>query len=84
MSRIELGDLVKDTVTGFQGVAIGRTEWLHGCERIIVQPKVGKDGKLGENGQFDEPQLDVVKAKVSAKGNPKKGGFSMMATQRTV
>ncbi len=33
---IELGDKVRDTVTGFTGIAIGRAKWLYGCDRIVV------------------------------------------------
>jgi len=81
---VELGDKVKDSVTGFTGVAIGRTQWLYGCDRIIVQPPVGKDGKLGETGQFDEPSLVVIaKKKVTVKKVPgaKTGGFNITPMQ---
>ena len=76
-NKIELGDEVIDTITGFKGVAVGKTTWLYGCNRIAVQPKVGKDGKLGETASFDEPQLKVTKKKVSkekidrVKGGPR-------------
>ena len=44
----QLGDLVKDKVTGFTGIVICRAVWLNGCARLTVQPqKVGKDGKKG-------------------------------------
>ena len=59
---VELGDKVKDTVTGYQGIAIGATTWLHGCRRITVQSQELKDGKPVEAVTFDEPQLTVVKA----------------------
>lgn len=70
MTKIELGDLVKDRVTGFKGVAIGVTTWLYGCARIVVQP-VGltKEGRTYETQSFDEPQLEVVK-KAKAKDTP--------------
>jgi len=58
---VYLGDEVRDEVTGFHGVAIARTEWLHGCVRITVQPKVDKNGKFIEPVTFDEPQLIVLK-----------------------
>jgi len=62
--KINLGDKVKDTVTGFKGIAIARTIWLHGCARITVQPEgVQKDGKLYETQVFDEPQLIVLTVK---------------------
>lgn len=31
--QVNLGDRVKDQVTGFEGIAIARTEWLFGCPR---------------------------------------------------
>ena len=59
---IELGSEVRDRVTGFTGVAIGRTLWLTGCATITVQPKVGADGKLPDSHSLDEPNLDIVKS----------------------
>ena len=34
-----LGDEVKDTITGFKGIVVARTEWLNGCARVTVQPQ---------------------------------------------
>lgn len=60
---VQLGDRVKDRITGFVGIAECRAEWLYGCVRISVRPeKFGKDGKQPDLVTFDEPQLDVVKA----------------------
>ena len=72
---ITLGDKVKDSVTGFVGIAVGRTTWLHGCDRIIVQPEgLTKDGKTFENCSFDEPQLEVIRPKKVKEGNHRTGG----------
>ena len=71
---INLGDEVKDTVTGFKGIATGVSEFLHGCRRICVTPKMNKDGTLGEAQWFDEPQIAVVKAKVILAGSRTTGG----------
>ena len=57
---IQLGDKVKDTVSGATGIAIARTEWMHGCVRIFVQAQETKDGKPAETFSVDEPQLVVV------------------------
>ena len=57
---IQLGSEVRDRVSGFAGVAIGRTEWLTGCTTIVVQPKVGEDGKLPDTHAIDEPNLDII------------------------
>lgn len=59
---VNLGDLVKDTITGFEGVVIGETRWLYGCRRFTVQPRDLKDGKPIEPVSFDEPQLLVLEA----------------------
>lgn len=79
---IELGDKVKDKVSGFTGIVIGMTKWLHGCNRMIVQPVVGKDGKLPDSAQFDEPQLEIVSKKKVPKGNGKTGGYDINIKQK--
>lgn len=68
---IELGSKVRDKVTGFEGIAIGETRWLHGCLRYTVQPQErDKEGKMKDTAAFDEPQLVVLagpeKTKVQA------------------
>lgn len=87
---IELGDLVKDVITGFEGVAVSKHIFMTGCNRWGVQPlpeppkKGGKVTYKSETTAFDEPQLMVLeKSKVKlpeaevAEGAPahrKKGG----------
>jgi hypothetical protein len=57
---ITLGDKVRDTITGFEGIAVCRLIYLQGCDRIAVQPPVDKEGRCPEAGHFDEPQLEIV------------------------
>lgn len=57
---IQLGDKVRDRLTGFEGVATGRHEYLYGCTRFTVSPVVLKDGHIAGNESFDEPQLEVL------------------------
>jgi hypothetical protein len=61
MDRIELGDRVKDKISGLKGIAVAITQWLYGCRRVTIQPEELKDGKPVDNFTADEPQLDVVK-----------------------
>lgn len=64
MTKIQLGDEVQCTITGFKGIAVGRTEWIEGCNRITVQPKCVKGkSELVESQNFDEPTLKIIKAK---------------------
>lgn len=59
---INLGDKVKDNVSGFQGIAVAKHSYLEGCDRFSIQPPIDKDGKLPSCEAFDEPQLKVIKA----------------------
>ena len=83
MAKRDLGDEVKDPITGFKGVAIGRTSWLHGCDRIVVQPRgVDKDGKIFESQSFDEPQLKIIKKGSVKEGTHATGGFDIKIKQK--
>lgn len=57
---MELGDRVKDRITGFMGIVVARTKWLNGCTRITIQPETLKDGNPIETQCFDEPQLELI------------------------
>ena len=58
--QILIGDTVEDTITGLKGVVIARTEWLHGCVRMVIQPRELKDGKPVDTACVDEPQLKII------------------------
>jgi hypothetical protein len=57
---IELGVQVEDKVTGFSGIIIGRCEYLFGCTQYGICPRVGADGKRGDNEWIDEGRIKVV------------------------
>lgn len=60
---VQLGDKVRDLVTGFEGVAVAKTTWLSGCDRFTVQPQgVTAEWKTLETETFDVTQLEVVEA----------------------
>jgi len=75
---ISLGSKVKDSMTGFSGIATGRTDWMYGCSRILIQPiKLSKDGKTIESEWFDEQRVELIaerKPKVSAQSKARTGG----------
>jgi hypothetical protein len=64
---IKLGDTARDTITGFEGVVVAETQWLHGCRRLTLQPKGLHEGKPIETSTFDEPQCVLVET-----DNPKR------------
>ena len=68
-----LGFKVKDSVSGFVGIAVAEYRYINGCTRVTVQPKVDKEGKLPESQTFDEPQL-IVLSKKQIKGKTDTGG----------
>ena len=59
--QINLGDYIKDPISGLKGIAVARTIWLWGCIRISIQPKNVKDGKPADEVWFDENRLEVIK-----------------------
>jgi len=70
---IKLGSKVRDIYTGLTGIAVGRTEYLYGCSRIIVEPTELKDGKVIDAHYFDEQRIEVLEenpAQVSKDSRP--------------
>lgn len=71
---IKLGDMARDSMTGFEGKVIAITDWLYGCRRFTLQPvELDKDGNLRKTEAFDEPQLVLVE-ETPAKAPAKTGG----------
>lgn len=70
---INLGDKVKDKVTGMEGIAVCRTEWVYGCVRFGVQSETLHEGKPIDAVYFDEPQLVVLSTKGKT-APPQSGG----------
>ena len=58
---VELGDRVKDKISGLSGIAVGISQFVHGKRRIGIQPEMAKDGKPADTFVVDEPLLEVVK-----------------------
>lgn len=61
--KFNLGDEVKDEITGFKGIVICRSQWINNCNTYSVQSKSLKDGIPQKSQYFDEPQLELLKAK---------------------
>ena len=58
--KFNLGDRLKDRVTGFEGIVMSRTEWLTGCNTYGLKSQVLKDGLPTDSQWVDEVQLDKV------------------------
>jgi len=78
--QFELGQEVKDKITGFIGVVTGRCQFLTGCNRYDVRSrKLDKDGIPMKDQWFDEHQMEATKGKKVSideptKSEKKKGG----------
>lgn len=74
MFKFNLGDKVKCTITGFDGVITARTEFMNRCIRYGVQSQKLKDGKPLASQHFDEEDLELVKSKKAPKKEKRPGG----------
>jgi len=58
---IQLGDKVKDIISGYVGIAVAKTEFINGCIQYTLTSRVGKDNKLSsEEFGIDETSLIVI------------------------
>ena len=75
---IKLGSKVRDSITGFEGVAVSVVTFLYGCTRIGIEPeKLDDKGTPIEMQYFDEQRVEVVKeqkAPVSGESTSTTGG----------
>lgn len=71
---VKLGDKVRDIVSGYEGIVIGVTHYLHGCTVCGVKSQGLHDGKPVSTQWFDMPQLKTVKKKAVKQGTRITGG----------
>ena len=68
---LEMGDKVRDTITGFKGRIVARCQYINGCDQCLVKPGVGKDGKMPVGEWIDDQQLEP-----QATRKPRSGGYT--------
>lgn len=78
-TSINLGEEYTDKNSGFTGTAVCISKWEFGCLRIMLQPRVGEDGKLPSTESFDE---EALIGHVSADNTP--GGPRPQPTRSSV
>lgn len=61
---IELGDKVRDTLSGFTGIVMARSEHLTGCNQFHVLPASEKDNDLKDGQWFDVERLEKLESGV--------------------
>ncbi len=60
---IRLGSKVQDKITGFCGLAVGRTKWLYEGDDIGILPGVKADGNPAQIQWFKETRIEPFKYK---------------------
>ena len=61
MFKFKMNQVVKDKVTGYQGVILARIEYATGCQHYgVCQQVVSKEGKIPEWEYIDESRLVLV------------------------
>lgn len=73
-----LGRRIKDKISGVEGIATSVSFDLYGCEMVIINRGLDKDGKHHENSWYDVGRIEVLDGNVVmtnpwAAGTPAKG-----------
>ena len=61
MRSVWLGKRVRDTISGFEGIATGHCLYMQGCDQVGITPTELKDGKPIPSMYFDDKQVVIVK-----------------------
>lgn len=57
---MKLGDLVRDEITGFEGIAIAQVNWFDGRTSYYVQPRGLFEGEPIPAQNLNSTQLTVI------------------------
>lgn len=55
-----LGAKVRDSVSGFDGIATARCEYVTGSPQIQIQPELSREGSWRDPRWFDEERVERV------------------------
>ncbi len=63
-----LGSYVRDEVTGFEGIAVGHTRQITGCNRVTIQPTMKQDSSRGipDSYAVDESHVIIIEQSQAA------------------
>ena len=56
-----LGKKMKCIVTGFEGIATSKIEFLNGCFQYCLKPPIDEKGKMPDGEWIDVEQLELVR-----------------------
>lgn len=57
---VNVGDRVRDPITGLTGVVTARAIYMWGCVQVLVNPGLVKDGQIIDGTWLDENRVEIV------------------------
>jgi len=70
-SAFQMGDMVREKLTGVEGRVVGLSFWETGCTHVGVKRLgVDKDGKPHDLLWFDEPMVDLIEVDTNVAAAP--------------
>jgi len=78
---IELGDKVKDAVSGLEGIVVSEIQYLNGCQQFGIQAPF-QDGKMPVAEYVDIGQLIILKKGVVVNVTVDPGGHQSYAPKK--
>lgn len=61
MKEINLGNVARDKITGFEGIVVAKVDYLTGCSQMCLQPQSFENtSSLPKSQYFDVKKLEYV------------------------
>jgi len=74
VSPFNMGETVKDTISGYTGIVVAITYYMTGCTHLSLQaPMNKKDGTVPDWENFDETRCEMIKEAPVVKDEPNGG-----------
>lgn len=70
---VEFGRLYEDDITGFRGKCTGFVRYISGCDQVLLQPGLDKDGKLQKGEWYDDDRLIDVEVQERVERTSRRG-----------
>lgn len=80
--RVQLGKKYREKFTLFEGIAVGRAEYIAGNTEVLIVPRIGSDGEKRDSVWYPEIHLDELSDNAAILDNEKKPGCDLAAPKR--
>ena len=71
---IKFGREYRDKISGFVGICTGKSQFISGCDQVLLIPKVGADGSYKDGQWFDDDRLIDVESERAVERTSSRGG----------